>query len=176
MPIVKPNNTGGFVKIQQSHRSYEGGNFLILVVNVAKLEEHLSSDLLNHFVIVQKVFRSEVKEVISKVSENSAPNGWNIVQSTAGKPPESTLRSFGSERGSNPRPADEIFGDSPPFMLQAKFVMDVSGIYTTEGNVILRSNFFFEPKSQIKVLIWWHFLVILNHGQFNSICCCFIVS
>ena len=126
VPLVKPNNTGGYVKVNQNHRAYEGGNFLILVIRVCKLEEQLSSELLNHFIIVQNVFRQEVKEVISKVSENSAPNGWNFVQSTAGKAADATLRSFGSDHESQNVNKEDFLDDSLPFMLHAKLIVDVS--------------------------------------------------
>ena len=120
MPVVKPNNTGGYVKVNQSHRAYEGGNFLVVVVNVSRLEEQLNTDLLNHFIIVQEVFRSELQEVISRVSQNSAPNGWNIMQASAGKTSGATaMYTIDKETVQD----DD---DTPPFMLHAKLLMDVS--------------------------------------------------
>ena len=63
MPEVKPDKSGGYVRVKESHRAYEGGNFLIVVVRVDEYVQHLSMDLLNHFIIVQDVFMSEVKQV-----------------------------------------------------------------------------------------------------------------
>ena len=121
MPVVKPNNSGGYVKVNQSHRAYEGGNFLVVVVNVSRLEEQLNTDLLNHFIIVQEVFRSELQEVISRVSENTAPNGWNIMQASAGKTSGVTAM-YNMDKETTQSEDDE----TPPFMLNAKLLMDVS--------------------------------------------------
>ena len=71
---------------------------------------------------------------------------------------------------------------SNPF---SKVVTFLHNVFLHKRSVVYcYEEFFFEPKSQIKVLIWWHFWYIsvksnfclFKHKPFNGICCCSILG
>ena len=49
------------------------GNYLSAVAEIGTFEHCLTTDLLNHLVFVQKVFMTEVNDVLNKVSGSDKP-------------------------------------------------------------------------------------------------------